>query len=137
MSIFQEKVMHMLKNSGKVIMMTVLVLLLSSCTRTIYQEREVVRHDSIYMTAVSVDTVLVRDSIHTVEKGDTVATTIYKYIYKVRERTDTAYIERTDTVTMTETVEREKVVRKKDWLSIIGAIVIGAVAGIIIGKLRE
>ena len=117
--------------------MAVLVLLLASCTRTVYQDHEVIRHDSIYVTAVSIDTVLMRDSIHTVEKGDTVTTTIYKYIYKVRERTDTAYIERTDTVTMTETVEREKVVKKRDWLSIIGAMVVGAIVGLIIGKLKE
>ena len=117
--------------------MAVLVLILASCTRTVYQDHEVIRHDSIYVTAVSIDTVLMRDSIHTVEKGDTVTTTIYKYIYKVRERTDTAYIERTDTVTMTETVEREKVVKKRDWLSIIGAVVVGAIVGLIIGKLKE
>ena len=117
--------------------MVALVLLLSSCTRTVYQVRDVVHHDSIYVTAVSIDTVLMRDSIHTFEKGDTVTTTIYKYIYKVRERTDTAYIERTDTVTMTETVEREKVVKKRDWLSIIGAVVVGAIVGLIIGKLKE
>ena len=117
--------------------MAVLVLILASCTRTVYQDHEVIRHDSIYVTAVSIDTVLMRDSIHTVEKGDTVTTTIYKYIYKVRERTDTAYIERTDTVTMTETVEREKVVKKRDWLSIIGAMVVGAIVGLIIGKLKE
>lgn len=117
--------------------MVVLVLLLTSCTRTVYQDHEVIRHDSIYVTAVSIDTVLMRDSIHTIEKGDTVTTTIYKYIYKVRERTDTAYIERTDTVTMTETVEREKVVKKRDWLSIIGAVVVGAIVGLIIGKLKE
>ena len=117
--------------------MAVLVLLLASCTRTVYQDHEVIRHDSIYVTAVSIDTVLMRDSIHTFEKGDTVTTTIYKYIYKVRERTDTAYIERTDTVTMTDTVEREKVVKKRDWLSIIGAVVVGAIVGLIIGKLKE
>ena len=127
----------MLQNMRKLNMMAVLVLLLASCTRTVYQDHEIIRHDSIYVTAVSIDTVLMRDSIHTVEKGDTVTTTIYKYIYKVRERTDTAYIERTDTVTMTETVEREKVVKKRDWLSIIGAMVVGAIVGLIIGKLKE
>lgn len=127
----------MLQNMRKLNMMVALVLLLASCTRTVYQVRDVYHHDSIYVTAVSIDTVLMRDSIHTVEKGDTVNTTIYKYIYKVRERTDTAYIERTDTVTMTETVEREKVVKKRDWLSIIGAVVVGAIVGLIIGKLKE
>ena len=109
--------------------MVVLVLLLASCTRTVYQVRDVYHHDSVYVTAVSVDTVLMRDSIHTVEKGDTVATTIYKYIYKVKERTDTCYVEKVDTVTKVETIEREKVVRKRDWLSTIGALAIGIIIG--------
>ena len=120
----------MLQNSVKVNMtMVVLVLLLSSCTRTVYQVRDVYHHDSVYVTAVSVDTVLMRDSIHTVERGDTVTTTIYKYMYKVRERTDTCYVEKVDTVTKVETIEREKVVKKRDWLSTIGALAIGIIIG--------
>ena len=109
--------------------MVVLVLLLTSCTRTVYQVRDVYHHDSVYVTAVSVDTVLMRDSIHTVERGDTVTTTVYKYIYKVRERTDTCYVEKVDTVTKVETIEREKVVRKRDWLSLIGALAVGIIIG--------
>ena len=108
------------------------ILLLSSCTRTVYQERDVVRHDSIYIAAVSVDTIMQRDSIHVVERGDTVTTTIYKYLYKVRERIDTCYIERTDTMTRIETKEVMKTVRKRDWLSIIGALVAGIVIGFVI-----
>ena len=109
--------------------MVVLVLLLASCTRTVYQVRDVYHHDSVYVTAVSVDTVLMRDSIHTVEKGDTVTTTVYKYIYKVKERTDTCYILKVDTVAKVETIEREKVVRKRDWLSTIGALAVGIIIG--------
>ena len=128
----------MLQNSEKVNMtMVALVLLLSSCTRTVYQVRDVVHHDSVYVTAISVDTVLMRDSIHTVEKGDTVATTIYKYIYKVRERTDTCYILKVDTVTKVETIEREKVVRKRDWLSTIGALAVGIIIGFAILLLKR
>ena len=132
--------MDMLKNTGKVntrhhfrdlTKMLFVILLLPSCTRTVYQERETVRHDSIYIAAVSVDTVMQRDSIHVVERGDTVTTTIYKYIYKVRERTDTCYVQHTDTVMMTETKEVTKTVKKKDWASIIGALCIGILIGII------
>ena len=131
----------MLKKSEKVNMtnhlrdvtkMVMVILLLSSCTRTVYQERDVVRHDSIYIAAVSVDTIMQRDSIHVVERGDTVTTTIYKYLYKVRERIDTCYIERTDTMTRIETKEVMKTVRKRDWLSIIGALVAGIVIGFVI-----
>ena len=117
--------------------MVVLVLLLSSCTRTVYQVRDVYHHDSVYVTAVSVDTVLMRDSIHTVEKGDTVTTTVYKYIYKVKERTDTCYILKVDTVAKVETIEREKVVRKRDWLSTIGALAVGIIIGFAILLLKR
>ena len=128
----------MLQNSEKVNMtMVALVLLLSSCTRTVYQVRDVYHHDSVYVKAISVDTVLMRDSIHTIEKGDTVATTIYKYIYKVRERTDTCYILKVDTVTKVETIEREKVVRKRDWLSTIGALAVGIIIGFAILLLKR
>lgn len=116
----------------KMVAVILLMTIACSCTRTIYQERDVVHHDSIYIAAVSVDTIMQRDSIHVVERGDTVTTTIYKYIYKVRERTDTAYIERTDTVTRTEIREVVKTVRRRDWLSVIGALVVGIVIGFVI-----
>lgn len=115
-------------------LLTLIILLASitcSCTRTIYQEHDIIHHDSIYVTALAIDTIIQRDSIHTIERGDTVRTVIYKYIYKVRERTDTCYVLRTDTVTKTETKEVEKIVKKKDWLSIIGALCIGILIGII------
>lgn len=106
------------------------IVLLSSCTRTIYQEREVVRHDSLYITSASVDTLVQRDSIMVRESGDTVFKTVYKYIYKVRERVDTCYKERVDTF-----LEKKKVVeykteyiRKTDWGKCVWAFFIGAVA---------
>lgn len=124
----KHDLMHHFRDITKMVMA---ILLLSSCTRTIYQDHEVIKHDSIYIAAVSVDTVMQRDSIHVVERGDTVTTTVYKYIYKVRERTDTCYVQHTDTVMMTETKEVTKTVKKKDWLSIIGALGIGILIGII------
>jgi hypothetical protein len=107
------------------------LLVLSSCHSARIVEREVIKHDSIYITAVSVDTLIQRDSVHTIEKGDTILKTVYKYIYKVRERTDTCFVQHTDTVTMTETKVETKTVKKKDWLSIIGAMCIGILTGII------
>ena len=99
---------------------------LSSCTTTKVVEHEVIKHDSIYITALSVDTIMQRDSIHIRERGDTIEKVVYKYIYKVRERTDTMLVERTDTIVSIETKVEEKTRYKKDWLSIIGALVIGA-----------
>ena len=127
----KRNLMHHFRIITKMVVTILLMSITCSCTRTIYQEHEVIKHDSIYVTALAVDTIIQRDSIHTIERGDTVRTVIYKYIYKVRERTDTCYVLRTDTVTKIETKVETKTVKKKDWLSIIGALCIGILIGII------
>ena len=111
--------------------------MLSSCTTTKVVEHEVIKHDSIYITAVSVDTILQRDSIHIRERGDTIEKVVYRYIYKVRERIDTMFVERTDTIVSIETKVEEKTRYKKNWLSIIGAVVIGAIVGVIIRSIKQ
>lgn len=127
----KRNLMHHFRIITKMVVIIFLMSITCSCTRTIYQEHEVIKHDSIYVTALAIDTIIQRDSIHTIERGDTVRTVITKYIYKVRVRTDTCYVQHTDTVTKTETKEVEKIVKKKDWLSIIGALCIGILIGII------
>ena len=109
----------------------VALLLFPACTTTRVVEHEIVKHDSIYITAIAVDTILQHDSIHIVDRGDTVTTTIYKYIYKVKERTDTMFVERTDTITKFETKTVTKTETRKDWLSIIGAFFVGVIIGIL------
>jgi hypothetical protein len=47
-----------------------------------------------------------RDSVYVEHKGDTILVEKYKYIYKTKERIDTAYIERTDSVQVPYPVER-------------------------------
>ena len=106
-----------------------LLLLLSGCTRTIYQDREVVRHDTAYVSKFALDTVIQRDSILVLERGDTVYKTIQKYVYTVKERRDTCYVQRTDTVLQTETKVETKTVRKNDWLELVG----GATVAFLIG----
>lgn len=113
------------------------LVMLSSCTTTKVVEHEVIKHDSIYITAVSVDTILQRDSIHIRERGDTIEKVVYKYIYKVRERTDTMFVERTDTITKAEIKTEVKTRYRKDWLSIIGALVVGAIVGVIIRSIKQ
>ena len=110
---------------------------LSSCTTTKVVEHEVIKHDSIYITALSVDTILQRDSIHIRERGDTIEKVVCRYIYKVRERTDTCYISKTDTITNNVTKIEEKTRYRKDWLSIIGALVVGAIVGVIIRSIKQ
>ncbi len=113
------------------------IVLLSSCTRTIYQEREVVRHDSLYITSACVDTVIQRDSVRMLQEGDTVLKTVYKYIYKVRERVDTCYKVRVDTVLKKEKVVETEIVRKTDWTKCVWAFLIGAVAVVVMAIVRR
>ena len=82
-------------------------LLLSGCKTIKYYPLETVRHDTVYIQSVKLDSILVRDSVHITEKGDTVTEFRLKYIYKYKDRTDTLYLSRVDTVSVPYPVEKE------------------------------
>lgn len=75
---------------------------LGSCTRTVYTPVETVtlRTDTIYSAKVRVDSVIFRDSVSLIQRGDTVFVTKYRDRYRVRERVDTVYSSATDSVTV-------------------------------------
>lgn len=83
-----------------------LIMLLVGCSTVKYVPVETVRHDSIRVVTVKVDSVYVSDSVYTLIKGDTVMRDRYKYIYKYMFRTDTCYIEKTDSIQVPYPVER-------------------------------
>lgn len=82
-----------------------LLLLLCSC-RTI---EPVVQHqtDTLYVSQVMRDSIYVHDSVRIVEKGDTVTSYVYRYVYRDRYVADTVYESRTDTVTVSVDVPAE------------------------------
>ena len=82
-----------------------LVVLLASCASTKYVPVESVKHDSVYVNQIVKDSVYVKDSVLIV-KGDTVTEYRYKYIYQYKDRTDTLYITKTDTIRVPYPVER-------------------------------
>ena len=86
-------------------LLTCLVLLLASCTSTKYVPVESVKHDSVYLNKIVKDSVYVKDSVLIV-KGDTITEYRYKYIYQYKDRTDTLYITKTDTIRVPYPVER-------------------------------
>ena len=109
-----------------------LVLLLSSCSRSVYVPVETVRVDTFVKTAVRVDSVRLTDSVYVSERtvGDTV------YIVKTRTqwrdrlqlRVDTVYRSQTDTVTkVVEVVVEKKAKRRKVWPWLLGALAVGVV----------
>ena len=110
----------------------VLVLLLSSCSRSMYVPVETVRVDTFVKTAVRVDSVRLTDSVYVSERtvGDTV------YIVKTRTqwrdrlqlRVDTVYRSQTDTLTkVVEVVVEKKAKRRKMWPWLLGALAVGVV----------
>ena len=88
----------------------IILLTLAICSgcRTIeYYPLETVRIDTVYVNKQRVDSVMVRDSVHIIEKGDTVTEFRLKYIYKYRDRVDTLYRSKTDTISVPYPVEKQ------------------------------
>lgn len=77
------------------------------CRTIEYFPVETVRTDTVYVNSVSVDSVLVKDSVYIHEKGDTVTEYRYKYVYRLKDRVDTLYISSRDTVSVPYPVEKE------------------------------
>lgn len=91
------------------IVLGMIVLLMSavcSCRTVQYMPVETVRTDSLYFNTVSTDSVYVKDSVLIV-KGDTVTEYRWRYVYKYKDRTDTVYVSRTDSVQVPYPVEKE------------------------------
>lgn len=88
-------------------MCIIVLVLVCSCNSVKYVPVETVKHDSIYINKVQVDSVYHRDSIYVVDKGDTVFLYKDRYIYKYKDRTDTLYVTKTDSIQVPYPVEKE------------------------------
>lgn len=76
-----------------------------SCRSVRYVPVETVKHDSVYFNKVVRDSIHVKDSVLVIVKGDTVTEFRYKYVYRDKEKTDTLYVNRTDTLRVPYPVE--------------------------------
>lgn len=86
-------------------------ILTSGCSpRTVYvpQERVVMRTDTVHSATLRVDSVIFRDSVAVMQRGDTVYLTKYRDRYRVRERIDTLYQTYTDSVQVSVQVPVER-----------------------------
>lgn len=90
-----------------VIISIVVLLIMSvcSCHTVRYVPVETVKYDSLYLSTVSTDSVYVKDSVLII-KGDTVTEYRWRYIYKYKDRIDTVYVNRTDSVQVPYPVEK-------------------------------
>lgn len=99
----------MKRNSIAILLLLGLAVLLTSavcsCRTVQYVPVETVRTDSLYFNTVSTDSVYVKDSVLIV-KGDTVTEYRWRYVYKYKDRTDTVYVSRTDSVQVPYPVEK-------------------------------
>lgn len=75
-------------------------LIFAGCTSTRYVPVESVtlRTDTVYSAKVRVDSVIFRDSVALIQRGDTVFVTKYRDRYRVKERVDTIYQSMIDSV---------------------------------------
>ena len=84
----------------------ILAMLVVSCS-TKYVPVESVRVDSVHVERVRRDSVVLRDSVCILQRGDTVFKTKYKYLYRDRVLRDTFYHVKCDTATKVVKVEKE------------------------------
>ena len=89
-------------------LLIIIILLMSaicSCRSVRYVPVETVRSDTVYLNRVKLDSVYVRDSVFVDKAGDTIREWRYRYIYKYKDKADTLYIAKTDSVQVPYPVE--------------------------------
>lgn len=90
-----------------IILILLMMAGLYSCRSVVqYVPVETVRTDSIYLSSLQLDSVFVHDSILINQKGDTVTEYRYRYVYKYKDRVDTLYINKTDSISVPYPVEK-------------------------------
>lgn len=81
------------------------ILAATSCTRHVYVPVETTKSDTVYLNRVQLDSIYMRDSVFIEKSGDTIREFQYKYIYRFKDRIDTLYISKTDSIQVPYPVE--------------------------------
>ena len=123
------------------ILLAMAALMLSGgCTRKVYVPTEhiVYSTDTVYEAVLRVDSLIQRDSVAVVQKGDTVLITRYRDRYRVKERTDTVYKAKTDSVRVREPYPVERKLTKWEQVKMdfggmfLGGLIAVGVAAVIV-----
>lgn len=123
-------------------MLVLLAIAVTSCRSVRYVPVETVKHDSVYVGKVVRDSVFVKDSVLVV-KGDTVTEYRWKYVFKYKDRTDTLYVSRTDTIRVPYPVEAKLTkwqqfkMEAGGYAIALAVILVIAVAGYFVMKIRK
>ncbi len=88
-----------------IIMAILLMSVIWSCRSVRYVPVETVSSDTVYLNRVKLDSVYVMDSVFIDRAGDTIREWRYRYIYKYKDRIDTVYVAKTDSVQVPYPVE--------------------------------
>lgn len=102
---------------------------LGACKNIEYVPVESVRIDTTYISKIKIDSIYERDSIHILDKGDTIY--INKIIYKYRTKMayDTIWHERTDTIQVINEVPAQFTIAQKIRMRL-GDCMIGLILGL-------
>ena len=87
------------------IVFLLLYLAATSCNRHVYVPVETTKSDTVYLNRVQLDSIYMRDSVFIEKSGDSIREFQYKYIYRFKDRTDTLYISKTDSIQVPYPVE--------------------------------
>lgn len=113
-----------------------------SCRSVKYVPVETIQYDSVYLNKIVKDSIFVKDSVLIV-RGDTVTEYRYKYIYQYKDRTDTVYVTKTDSVQVPYPVEKQLTkwqqfkVKVGGWAIVIVVITVLIVFGGFVYKLKK
>lgn len=88
-----------------ILLLFLAVLAATSCVRHVYVPVETTKSDTVYMNRVQLDSIYMRDSVFIEKSGDTIREFQYKYIYRFKDRIDTLYISKTDSIQVPYPVE--------------------------------
>ena len=88
-----------------ILLLFLAVLAATSCVRHVYIPVETTKSDTVYMNRVQLDSIYMRDSVFIEKSGDTIREFQYKYIYRFKDRIDTLYISKTDSIQVPYPVE--------------------------------
>lgn len=111
---------HLSFTIGAELAAAVLMLLLASCTKTVYipTESTAVRTDTLTVLKWRTDTVIDRDTVTLTQRGDTITREVTRWRWRVRETHDTVYQSKTDSVYIEKPVPVEvvkEVERSRAW----------------------
>lgn len=88
-----------------ILLLFLAVLAATSCTKHVYVPVETTKSDTVYMNRVQLDSIYMRDSVFIEKSGDTIREFQYKYVYRFKDRIDTLYISKTDSIQVPYPVE--------------------------------